>query len=134
MQDAQRICSFLSDLEESDFDYSVFSDLFEENIGNTNNIYLVAVDEGQVIGFISCHGQILLHHLGKVFEIQELYVEETYRNNGVGRLLIEALEKSLMLENYKSLEVTSNGRRMDAHRFYLNNGFEQSHLKFIKAK
>jgi PhnO protein len=128
------IVGFISDLEETHFDYSLFQRQYADNLMDKNNIYRVALDEKeQVVGYISCHGQVLLHHAGKVFEIQELYVEEAYRNKGVGKLLVQSLEEALATEDYRSLEVTVNTRRAKAIEFYKECGFEQTHVKFVKS-
>lgn len=116
------------------FDNTVFEKYYVANLENKDNIYLIAVNEtDQVIGYLSCHGQILLHHMAKVFEIQELFVKENYRSQKVGQLLIQALEEQLKKEGYRFLEVTANIKRLNTHRFYTKCGFEQTHLKFTKT-
>ena len=70
-------------LEENDFEYAVFENIFTRNISHPENVYLVAEMDGIISGYISCHGQYLLHHGGLVFEIQELYVKQEFRNAGL---------------------------------------------------
>lgn len=127
------IYEFVCLLEEQQFDFPTFSACFETCINNADNYYLVVEINGQVIGYLSCHGQILLHHCGMVYEIQEMYVHEHFRSLGVGKLLLAKLEEILSTQTYDVLEVSSNMRREDAHRFYLSNGFEQTTYKFKKA-
>ncbi|WP_330123114.1 GNAT family N-acetyltransferase [Flavobacterium rakeshii] len=132
-QDVKAIYGFINELENTVFDYGVFEQYYFENLENKNYIYIVVTDAVQnVIGFCSCHGQLLLHHLSMVFEIQELYVTPEYRNNKVGRFLLETMESLLKEKGYNLLEVTSNKRRTEAHRFYINNGFADTHFKFTK--
>lgn len=133
-QDSKHVHRFVSALEEEEFDYDIFETLYLQNIANPNYIYLVAMDGNEVAGYISCHGQFLLHHLGLVYEIEELYVDAAHRNKKIGALLLKSLEEIVEKTDYKSIEVTSNKKRSDAHRFYLDNGYEQSHLKFTKYK
>lgn len=131
--DAEVIFRFICGLKEKDdLNFEVFKELFLKNLANPDVIYLVADHKGQRVGFISCHGQILLHHMGIVFEIQELYVNEAHRSMGIGKLLLQSLESKLETLSYTSLEVTSNKKRISAHKFYADNGFSQSHLKFTK--
>ena len=133
-KDSKPIHQFLCALEETEFDYSIFEQYYTINISIKDNIYLVAVNESeQVIGYLSCHGQILLHHLSKVFEIQELFVKEEYRNQKVGQLLIQKLEEQLHNGGYKFLEVTTNVKRLNTHRFYSKCDFEKTHFKFTKT-
>lgn len=131
--DTQTIYRFICDLEETKLDYSLFEQYYLQNIANENYLYLVAVDESNaIIGYISCHGQALLHHAAMVFEIQEMYVNKPYRQQGIGQLLITALEEWLQKNNHYLLEVTANNMRTGTHRFYSRAGFTQTHLKFTK--
>lgn len=132
VEDAPIIFEFINELEACRFDYNLFRQYYEHNI-RADNIYLVAVDaQNAVVGYISCHGQILLHHLGKVFEIQEMFVTPAYRSQGVGKLLILALEEILSKQDYRSLEVTTNKNRTATQEFYRKNGFTATHVKFTK--
>lgn len=134
MGDSNSIFQFICTLEETKLDYPVFRRYYSANLKNKDTIYLVAVNEvNEVIGYLSCHGQILLHHLSKVFEIQELFVKEEYRNMNIGLRLIEVLEEYLRKDGYRFLEVTTNVNRKATHRFYSKCGFEQTHLKFTKT-
>lgn len=131
--DTDEIYTLICELESEVMDKTVFSNFFEENIRSGDNIYLTLVaDSAQIVGFISCHGQKLLHHPAMVYEIQELIVTEKFRNKGGGKLLLENLEVILRETKYDSLEVTSRIKREGAHRFYIRNGFGQTHFKFIK--
>ncbi len=131
-KDAKTIFGFIQELEEAAFDYLLFQQYYAMNLANENYIYLVAEVGDEVVGYISCHGQILLHHVDKVFEIHELFVKENYRKVNIGKRLVESLEAWLRRKSYRLLEVTPNIKRVHAHRFYVNNGFEQTHLKFTK--
>lgn len=135
-KDVEAICTFICDLEETTFDFEIFHQLYLQNIAGENNIYLVADDPvtNKAIGFISCHGQLLLHHLGMVYEIQEMFIHQDFRNQGIGQQLIGALEASLRDRECRSLEVSSNAKRTAAHAFYIRNGFKQSHVKFTKER
>ncbi len=133
LEDAVKVHEFICELEETDFDYPAFLVYYEQNIAHPDHIYLVAEEAGgNPVGYLSCHGQVLLHHLGKVFEIQEMFVDEAYRGKRIGRSLIEALEKILETRDYRSLEVTTNMKRTATQEFYRNNGFLPTHLKFTR--
>jgi len=132
ISDVEFIYKFICLLESVELDYKRFEQIFQEQLAQTNIIYLVALIDNIGIGFISCQGQLLLHHNGWVFEIQELYIEESARKKGIGRLLIHEVEKEVKLKKSVSLEVTAQNKRIDTHQFYLRQGFKQTHLKFTK--
>jgi (aminoalkyl)phosphonate N-acetyltransferase len=134
IEDCKRIYNIICDLEERIFEYSVFESLYKRNLDNPENIYLVTEEGRAISGYVSCHGQFLLHHGGRVFEIQELYVGPEFRSKGIGRLLLQNLEVALSQFDYKSLEVTANKRREKTHDFYTKMGFQFTHFKFTKEK
>ena len=131
-EDVKTIHFFLDQLETKKNNIKIFTEIYLYNIIQTHVIYLVAESDSEVIGFISCHEQLLLHHVGYVFEIQEFFVLDTYRSKGIGAILLAELENILKQKEIVSFEVTAQNKRLQTHQFYLKNGFTQSHLKFTK--
>ncbi len=128
------IYDLICQLENTVFEYSIFEKFYLTNLQNPTIIYLVAEYEEKVIGFLSCHGQPLLHHLSIVYEIQELVITSENRGNNIGTKLINFLEQ-LLLENTTEtilLEVTANKKREQSHDFYKKNAFAETHFKFTK--
>ncbi len=130
--DAPVIYAFLSELEEAPLDQTRFRAVFRHNLNNPAVHYLVAEWADVVVGFVSCHVQYLLHHSGKVAEIQELFVPSDYRNARIGGRLLDAVTALAIRENCVNLEVTTNQRRFDAVRFYERAAFQRSHYKLVK--
>jgi len=125
----EQIC----DLENKTLKMNDFRKTFNINVSNKNIIYLVAaVNKKEIVGFISCHIQNLLHHEKRVAEIQELYVNKKYRQQGVGTLLINKVVEKLKTKKIESFEVTAQNKRKKTHDFYICTGFNQSHLKFTR--
>ncbi|MNQ51994.1 aminoalkylphosphonic acid N-acetyltransferase [compost metagenome] len=126
----QAIC----ELENEILDFEVFQTIFNENISNPKNLYLIAENETEGLGFISFHTQNLLHHCGLVGEIQEFFIHQKYRGQGVGRLLINEILNYAEQHNLKSIEVTTNKKRVENVAIYENLGFTLSHNKFTIYK
>ena len=132
-KDLHTVYRFICLLEETDFDYAAFEGIYKENLHSKNCLYLVAETLAEeAIAFISAHIQNLLHHGGKVAEIQELFVDETNRGGGIGNALVEALEKNLRALGCISFEVTAQNKRTATHHFYEKLGFVHTHKKFVK--
>ena len=131
--DLEIIYQFICSLEEEIFDFNHFEYIYIRNILNNDYYYIVAESENDLIGYISCHTQYLLHHCGKVAEIQELFVAKDHRGKGIGKLLVNFIEEKVMEAGCISFEVTANNRRNETHQFYTSMGFEFSHKKFIKS-
>ena len=130
IEDIDMIFEFICKLENSQFDYNTFRSIYGKNIANPDCHYLVAIQNGLTIGFISCHAHDLLHHCGKVGEIQELYIDPAYRNQGFGRLLIDEIIKIAKIEHFTSLEVSSNKKRTENVSIYEHFGFRLTHNTF----
>jgi PhnO protein len=133
--DAKKVFGFVCALEEIKFDYEKFYLDYRNNILGNNNVYLVAADKNNdAVGYISCHGQSLLHHGGMVYEIQELYVEDAWRRRGAGSTLLKALELQLARRDYQSLEVTAKNKRKEAIELYQKYEFAKTHVKLTRGK
>ncbi|WP_300669129.1 GNAT family N-acetyltransferase [Soonwooa sp.] len=120
----------MCDLENEIFDKETFREILIENIKNPNYLYLTAELKGEKVGFISFHVQNLLHHCGLVGEIQEFYIDKNCRGKGVGRQLIDKIKEYSHQNNLKSIEVTTNKKRIENVAIYENLGFNLSHNKF----
>jgi len=124
----------ICELENEILDFKVFKAIFNENISNPKNLYLIAENENEGLGFISFHTQNLLHHCGLVGEIQEFFIHQKYRGQGVGRLLISEILDFATQNDLKSIEVTTNKKRVENVAIYENLGFNLSHNKFTIYK
>ena len=131
-QDAPIIYDFICLLEDSILDVDAFNAVFQHNFSNPDVHYLVAERAGVVVGFVSCHVQYLLHHTGKVGEIQELFVRPEVRSQGIGQQLVAALNTLALQETFVNLEVTTNQKRLDTIRFYERELFIRTHVKLVK--
>ncbi|GAB3018671.1 GNAT family N-acetyltransferase [Spirosoma pulveris] len=130
--DEATIYDFLCALEQVMLDRASFTAIFYRNTANPLVHYLVAEMQGEVVGFVSCHVQYLLHHTGKVGEIQELFVRPELRNQHIGQQLVAALTALATNENFVNLEVTTNQKRVDTIRFYERESFIRTHVKLVK--
>jgi len=120
----------ICELENEELDFEVFKEIFHENISNPKSLYLIAENESEGVGFISFHTQNLLHHCGLVGEIQEFFIHKDHRGKGIGRQLIEKIMQFSDLNNLKSIEVTTNKKRVENVLIYENLGFGLTHNKF----
>ena len=133
-QDLDFVYKAICELENEELDFKVFKDIFNENISNSKNLYLIAENKNEGLGFISFHTQNLLHHCGLVGEIQEFFIDKNHRGKGIGRQLIEKIIQFSDQNNLKSIEATTNRRRVENVLIYENLGFTLSHNKFTIYK
>ncbi|MBL0736543.1 GNAT family N-acetyltransferase [Flavobacterium sp. GN10] len=133
-KDLDFVYKTICELENEVLDFKVFEMIFNENISNPRNLYLIVENETEGLGFISFHTQNLLHHCGLVGEVQEFFIHQKYRGQGVGRLLINEILDFAEQNNLKSIEVTTNKKRVENVAIYENLGFTLSHNKFTIYK
>lgn len=133
-QDLDFVYKAICELEKEILDFEIFEMIFNENISNPKNLYLIAENENEDLGFISFHTQNLLHHCGLVGEIQEFFIHQKYRGQGVGRLLINEILDFAEKNGLKSIEVTTNKKRVENVAIYESLGFRLSHNKFTIYK
>ncbi|UUF15228.1 MULTISPECIES: GNAT family N-acetyltransferase [Flavobacterium] len=133
-QDLNFVYQAICELENEVLNFKIFEEIFNENISNPKNLYLIAENENEGLGFVSFHTQNLLNHCGLVGEIQEFFIHQNYRGQGVGRLLINEILNFADQNYLKSIEVTTNKKRVENVAIYENLGFELSHNKFTIYK
>ncbi len=95
-------------------------------------LVLVAELDGAVIGCLSTSTMRVLHRPAPVGRISMMVVDEALRGRGIGAALVRAAEQALAAQGCYMVEVTSNVRRGDAHRFYERLGYERTSVRLAK--
>ncbi|MDF2840928.1 MAG: GCN5-related N-acetyltransferase [Clostridia bacterium] len=114
---------------------------FEEINGRINElmnddehvIYVAVNSEGNIVGWI--HSYIYkLFYAERAAEIGGLVVDEFVRRLGVGRKLMKAVEEWARLMECVVLGLRSNSKRVEAHKFYQDMGYEKvkEQYRFMK--
>jgi predicted N-acetyltransferase YhbS len=93
---------------------------------------LVAELEGNVVGCLSTSIMRVLHRPAPVGRISMLVVDEAVRGRGIGAALVRAAEEALTGAGCAIVELTSNLRRTDAHRFYERLGYERTSVRLAR--
>jgi len=100
--------------------------------GSDSDLALVGEMSAQVVGAIVLHVLSPLHEPGKWGRISALVVDENMRRRGIGTELLHAADDFFISRECTRVELTSSERRLDAHRFYLANGYEIRSKHFVK--
>ena len=93
---------------------------------------LVADVDSKVIGFITLHWFDIFHSKGKLGRITAFCIDEQYRSQGIGQLMLAEAEKVFREHGCTKLEVTSNMKRLRTHEFYKMHGYEEESKRFSK--
>ena len=84
----------------------------------------VAVHENKVVGWITVAYIISISSL-PVCEIRGLVVDEKYRRNNIGTILIEHAKQWCKEKDCDTLRLRCNTKRKEAQAFYLYLGFNE---------
>ena len=97
-----------------------------------NDRVFVAVEQQLVVGFASFHIMPLLHQKGCLCRVTALCVLAESRAAGIGRQLMEAVEKFARSRGCVKMEITSAKDRKGAHGFYRRLGYLAVSARFVK--
>ncbi|WP_326816864.1 MULTISPECIES: GNAT family N-acetyltransferase [unclassified Streptomyces] len=107
---------------------------FADIESDPRNEMLVLVDGDTVLG---CLQATYIPGLGKRGEeralIEAVRIRADRRGDGLGRELMKQAVDRARLRGCALVQLTSNKRRADAHRFYESLGFDRSHEGFKLA-
>lgn len=93
---------------------------------------LVATDRDRLVGLCGLQVMTAIHRERSVGRITILVVAERDRGRDIGRALLLAAEAQLRELGCGMIEVTSNDRLVQAHRFYEHMGYERTSSRFMK--
>ncbi len=102
----------------SDFDDFWTYHILKEELENQNSSYLVARIDNEVVGFAGI--KIILDEA----DIMNIVTKKTYRNQGIGTLLLENLISLSKKLNLKSLSLEVSEENLPAIHLYKKFGFE----------
>ncbi|MBA2657341.1 MAG: GNAT family N-acetyltransferase [Tatlockia sp.] len=106
----------------------LYYDAFVAIDSDPNNYLIVLEDDNKIIG--TCQLTIiryLTYQGGRRGQIEGVRIDETYRGQGIGKLMIEwAIDKSREL-NCHLVQLTMDKKRFETIEFYKKLGFIASH-------
>lgn len=101
-------------------------------MSDENYYCLICEQDNQVIGMLNLRFEEQLHHAENIAEIMEFAVDSAFRNQGIGRGMLERACVIAKERGSSQIEVACNQLRKDTHRFYLREGMKNYHFKFSK--
>jgi ribosomal protein S18 acetylase RimI-like enzyme len=128
-EDIQVIINLLKNLylelgEEKESIKFLNEELITELIDNGNTTILKATDNDEIVGLITLTESQAIYSGGKFGSIDEMYVEQKYRNQNVGEHLIKKAVKIGEEKEWKRIDVTApTNNNALALNFYKKNSF-----------
>jgi GNAT superfamily N-acetyltransferase len=93
---------------------------------------IVAEVESELAGLAALHVQNLVERDEPGCEVAGLVVSERFRREGVGELLMHALEDEARRRGGKIMVLNTAHRRADAHAFYEALGYQHTGRRYAK--
>lgn len=96
-----------------------------------NETLYVAVKGGEVVGtFKTPLTTTLTGRGGSSMIVEAVHTRADCRGQGIGETMIRFCLDEARRQGLRQVQLTSNAKRTDAHRFYGRLGFEASHVGF----
>ena len=115
-----------------DGDFHLADKILFESLGyhkekmSDNRVYeFVACLDNVVVGYFNMLEEIDIIRNIKTFHIGYVCVDSTYRQKGIGHLMMEHAISFAEENGATRLELTSGNQRVAAHKLYLSLGFEK---------
>lgn len=84
------------------------------------------------VGFAAVASLYSFHLGAKLCRLSSLVVDQETRSMGIGKQLLERAESWARTNHCHCIELASNMKRSDAHRFYQRENYQGSALRFVK--
>lgn len=101
---------------------------FEDINQDKNNYLMVVEDKGQVIGTAQLTViTYLTYQGGKRAQVEAVRIDEAYRGQGIGKLILEWMIKKAQELGCHVVQLTTDKKRPEALEFYKKLGFSATH-------
>ena len=100
--------------------------------GDPDEELVVGEENGEVLAVLSIHFIPQLAVLGPFARISYFCIDGDHRGKGMGRELEEYCEAVARQRGCDRIELHCHSRRTDAHRFYQQQGYEESPKYLMK--
>lgn len=91
----------------------------------------VAERDGRCVGFAGYRCLHLLAH-GATLYVDDLVTDEAERGTGVGRALLDWLQRQARERGCRMFSLDSGTQRLEAHAFYFRHGLRATAFHFLK--
>ncbi|MDX6021108.1 aminoalkylphosphonate N-acetyltransferase [Scandinavium sp. V105_16] len=132
LDDTDAVYGLICELKQKAYDRQTFATGFAANLNNPAQCYQLAWVNGEVVGLIGLQVMFPLNQNCWIGEIQELVILPQMRGLNIGQQLLRWAEDEARRRGASLMELSSGKVRPDAHRFYLREGYQQSHFRFKK--
>lgn len=95
-----------------------------ERFEHQESVFFIAEEQGQIVGFANLYPSFSSLTLQRVWILNDFFIIEKYRHNGVGKQLLLAVKEFAALTKSKSIELSVEHTNIKAWQFYERQGFK----------
>jgi ribosomal protein S18 acetylase RimI-like enzyme len=117
-----------------DFDIKEVVDHKREKITEEEGFFFVAEEGDQLIGFVTgeVKESVPVFSRGEKLKINELFVKERFRRNGVASMMLGKLERKARKRGCSTVELDVNKENRSAQELYRSKGFDTERKRMVK--
>lgn len=121
-------CSFFNNFSYEDAEQKIVGLI--EHVSNGSAIVYGVFDSEILIGYV----WVYEHSFREEFRIyvNEIHVDEAYRNRGIGKQLLHEVEDMARERGYGAIYIHTEGNNIGAIRLYQNEGYEVERIQLRK--
>jgi PhnO protein len=131
-EDAEAILSLIYQLDKT-IDPHILRKNLEDKIHQPDYFVFVAKVDDRIIAFAELHFMQFVYEEKARARLSSYCVDVEYRNKKIGSGFLKFMEAFCKKHDIFRIELTSNTRRVDAHRFYESNGYSFVSKAFHKT-
>jgi hypothetical protein len=72
------------------------------------------------------------HYSGRSVELDHVYIDDKYRNMGLGKQFTSWISEYAKIKGYETMELNTYVQNYPSHKFYYNEGFQILGYHFLK--
>ncbi len=109
--------------------------LFKEFIADAKlgKSWIIYSDQ-KVAGYVILTYIFSFEYQGQIAFLDELYIKESFRGNGIGKQTLDFIKQKNLLSNVKLIYLEVENHNENAQKLYLANDFVVHHRKLLKFK
>lgn len=123
---------FKNELGYQNLNYNSFCRRLTMMLQSENYHLLVAYNNDQVAGFVAFEKAYALEIEGAILRVIALAVSSKYQGQKIGTKLMNAVELYANENQITTITLNSGLQRLQAHEFYLKQGYMKKGYSFIK--
>lgn len=130
-QEIHGVIPLIQQLTEHKFSDLILKERFDEMV-TQNYECAVICDQDQYIG-VTGIWYSTRHYAGRSAEIDHVFIEEQYRNQGIGKQFLNWIYEHIKRKGCQTAELNTYVQNYPSHKFYYNEGFEILGYHFLKT-